>query len=100
IRDFHVTGVQTCALPISGSPRSVPAASAAAPCRPSFPDSPVVHRAVEKTVHRQVRPRVGMPLRELFVELHAQTGIVAGVQESAEIGRASWRGGERVWGGV
>src|SRR5690606_40375898 len=26
IRDFHVTGVQTCALPISGFPRRVPIA--------------------------------------------------------------------------
>src|SRR5690606_40314088 len=40
IRDFHVTGVQTCALPISGRPRR------ARPARgpPPGPDSPPSHR--------------------------------------------------------
>src|SRR5690606_40676316 len=51
IRDFHVTGVQTCALPISGI---APAAVAELAIGVNFPGS-------ERSVARQVQLRAGVP---------------------------------------
>src|SRR6266511_4322213 len=52
IRDFHVTGVQTCALPISTGPS---AASWPAPCGPRRP------RSVDEPSTRTPGPRSSTP---------------------------------------
>src|SRR5690606_40832273 len=83
IRDFHVTGVQTCALPISDQD-----------------GGDVVHAAVAvggsgefagEAVEREVVPREDRG--ELSVVHHP--GEAVGAEEDEEIGRASCR--ERVW---
>src|SRR5215475_880657 len=56
IRDFHVTGVQTCALPICGTYSSGYYASSA------FPDTPIYDSLVAERGTPQIAPiRVPMP---------------------------------------
>src|SRR5690606_15634687 len=67
IRDFHVTGVQTCALPISGSPRR-PAPLAAGPV------PPVLGSAARRFRSRCVIVRYGRPLKvrqSLMTDIHS-----------------------------
>src|SRR5690606_39505004 len=81
IRDFHVTGVQTCALPISvpahvPCPRSL-GSTPASPAGADSSSSPVVPRPPTRRPARCPRSRTTRLLR------------------TAQIGRASCR--ERVW---
>src|SRR5690606_39638647 len=82
IRDFHVTGVQTCALPIFGrSPqRGVALAVLVADVQP----------AVAPLEHPLARP-VGP------VQVQGAGGVGALRLAEGEIGRASWREGGCSW---
>src|SRR5690606_39677589 len=91
IRDFHVTGVQTCALPIS-----VPAASAAAPPGPEVSarsaallDADSGRLLYEKDARRR------MSIASVTKIMTAIVAIEHGNLSEKEIGRASGR--ERVW---
>src|SRR5690606_42146954 len=69
IRGFHVTGVQTCALPISNSRARRLAASATAPCTPSSTSPGVGTRfAIGRVCTRQRRSE------ERRVGKHRRTG--------------------------
>src|SRR5207302_6134837 len=83
IRDFHVTGVQTCALPIL---RSAEAASAA------ILEGGMAEAVVSRPFLRILQAVIG------FVDrLEAGLGILAARIAVRKIGRASCR--ERVWSG-
>src|SRR5690606_40785860 len=73
IRDFHVTGVQTCALPISRDP--------------------CVERVARRAVDRQATHRAEPDLLALMAAGLAARAVAGGelVQRRGEIGRASCR---------
>src|SRR6266508_6318720 len=56
IRDGHVTGVQTCALPISGCSTCASAPNRQRP-RPTTPSSPPGQRSEERRVGKECRSR-------------------------------------------
>src|SRR5207302_4969233 len=68
IRDFHVTGVQTCALPISGSRGVVQADSAHAEETNCRAGAPLDDRPPTKTDHARVdkwgSPKTDLPRSE------------------------------------
>src|SRR5690606_39622290 len=89
IRDFHVTGVQTCALPISGDdgaptvarfptePRNVPHRTAASPLPTSLPRflscgaSPARScKTIERGSDRSEERRVGKECSSRWAERH------------------------------
>src|SRR5690606_40556988 len=84
IRDFHVTGVQTCALPIS----ELRAASAMAGS-----DSPLVGR-VERLLDADPKKKPSRFVRWMRVPLCASLLLAVALLAPEEIGRASCR--ERV----
>src|SRR5690606_39344221 len=93
IRDFHVTGVQTCALPIS-----LRAMWLARPERDPRDTEGVV--AIDEIDLHQDPTVQGMllpTLRELLPNVQwivtTQSGVVAGSAATHEIGRASGRAG-------
>src|SRR5688500_20078035 len=76
IRDYKVTGVQTCALPISGAPRGAPSAS------PAMATSSLLGIEDHGAVVGQAPVRVVGDLPRVAVGVGEQT---------REIGRASCR---------
>src|SRR5690606_40871324 len=89
IRDFHVTGVQTCALPISGSPRR-PAPLAAGPV------PPVLGSAARRFRSRCVIVRYGRPLKvrqSLMTDIHRSEERRVG-KEWRSGGWPAWEDGE------
>src|SRR5690606_40862380 len=83
IRDFHVTGVQTCALPIYGKGQFRIR---------SLDDVDAAWQALGAQAQK-----VGLIL-EAFVPFERELSVVAVRGRDGEIGRASCR--ERVWGWV
>src|SRR5690606_40393461 len=91
IRVFHVTGVQTCALPISSATFFTQNGSASS------------GRAME-TMSALPADRISSAVSGMLMRLEATTGTltaaltlaVTSAKAAREIGRASWRG--RVWG--
>src|SRR5256885_4412570 len=67
IRDYKVTGVQTCALPISSGTKNACAPKCA--CRECLPQWFAGHFQV------QLPATVGVARDELLVELDAETGL-------------------------
>src|SRR5436305_10283001 len=96
IRDADVTGVQTCALPISASPwpaRPVPRRSAASPWRSgprACSRTPRCPRSEEHTSELQSRPHLvcRLLLEKKNIELTGQRrtiGIVAAAQQDVRL---------------
>src|SRR5690606_41007047 len=84
IRDFHVTGVQTCALPIS---RSAAEPWSRACC-------------ANRTAHAAVHARAESPRASRSSRVPASPIVRRSSHPCAEIGRASCRERAEVWGGA
>src|SRR5690606_40926133 len=95
IRDFHVTGVQTCALPISrGSAAGAPECGLGTPrCRRS-PRT----RTRARAATRSHRPAAAVATAVAAVAAEAEAVVVAVAAEAEEIGRASCRERGEGWG--
>src|SRR5690606_41009715 len=94
IRDFHVTGVQTCALPISVRSQQRAARSGGAVQRSavrSYREETAAQRAGPQHPTQGSGPVGASP------GARGGSGGGRGDRAPAEIGRAAWRG--RVWGG-
>src|SRR6267378_5660121 len=66
IRDLYVTGVQTCALPISSSPRCLPSNAASRPIGPA----PVISTRCGGASTRSEERRVGKECRSWWSPHH------------------------------
>src|SRR5690606_40602877 len=96
IRDFHVTGVQTCALPISGSSSTLRRTGAShQECRAiAATNVPAATAAVVRDALPSRHPRPAPPTAVIAQWLHHAPPATRPANE--EIGRASCREGGQI----
>src|SRR5262249_59434372 len=97
IRDWSVTGVQTCALPIFRPAAGSTTAAAAPPTLTAVTQAPQVKNA--SRIQQVLQREYPMGLREAGVGGHVQMTFSIDDKGTVKIGRASCRERGQIWVG-